>query len=144
MSQSAACYHIKPTSSGVVIVRDEQGVTFEELAQQLIKNPQTDWQSVSEFERYRIAKQLKSVQRLPVAEVTLLDELLQPPLFAVQDRIGTDFHYFLEMVATADQGAEVYFDYQLADPEQKIPLHNRGKIQLSQQEIVGLLNFFKL
>ena len=143
MEQLNNRFQIKPSDQGVMIVKDSNGVAFEDLSKQLTQHPDAQWQQVNELERYRIAKRLKQVKRLPVADVSYLDELLQPPLLMVQDRIGQDFQYRLELIATADQGAEFYFDYQLGNTAEE-PQANRGKIQLSQQEIVGLLNFFKL
>ncbi len=143
MEQLNNRFLIKPSDQGVMIVKDSNGVAFEDLSKQLTQHPDAQWQLVNELERYRIAKRLKQVKRLPVTDVSYLDELLQPPLLMVQDRIGQDFQYRLELIATADHGAEFYFDYQLGNTAEE-PQANRGKIQLSQQEIVGLLNFFKL
>ncbi len=143
MDQLNLRYQLKQTDQGVVIVKDDDGVPFEALPKQLTKQPCGQWQQVDELTRFRIAKSLKQVQRLPVADVTLLDDLLQHPLLLVEDRTNSDFQYRLEIVATADHGADFYFDCQIVDEEQQLQL-SRGKLQLSQQEIVGLLSFFRI
>lgn len=143
MDQSNWRYQLQQSDQGLVIVRDDHGVLFEDLPEQLTRNPTDHWQQVDELSRYRIAKSLKNVKRLPVDNVTLLDDLLKPPLLLLEDRDSHDFQYRFEVIATADHGAEFYFDCQMVDETQQSQL-SRGKLQLTRAEIEGLLNFFCL
>jgi hypothetical protein len=143
MERSELRYQLKQTHQGIVVETTDDGVRFDDLPRQLTHHPNADWQQVDELSRFRIAKRLKQVQRLPIDDVTLLDDLLKPPLLLLEDRTSQDFQYRLEVIATADHGADFYFDCQLVD-EAHQPQLSRGKLQLTQQEIEGLLNFFRL
>ena len=143
MERSELCYQLKQTHQGIVVETADDGVRFEDLPRQLTHKPSAEWQQVDELSRFRIAKRLKQVQRLPIDDVTLLDDLLKPPLLLLEDRSSQDFQYRLEVIATDDHGADFYFDCQVVDESQQ-PQSSRGKLQLTHQEIVGLLNFFRL
>jgi len=96
--------------AGLQVVRDEQGVPFEALVDQV--ELLTD---LSEFERFRCQRLLSKARRRPKTQITNIDHLSKEPFFSAGSQPEDDVQFCLEIYNKHHQSAEVVLEYPAAD-----------------------------
>ncbi len=133
-------YRVMANQEGLFVVNDAQnGVPFDCLAAAVSVQP-----GLSEFERFRAAKMIRSACREPVATMTPIEDLTRAPVFSLQDEAVPNVECSLEMFLTRDSGAEFRFGLSSSEQGQGSEQLGTAQITLSKKEMMAFLNFFAL
>lgn len=130
-------YRVVSKQNMLYILADpDAGVPFDCLAKVVEQQ-----QELSEFERFRAAKLIRSAHCEPYKEVTRIEDLALTPLFSLQNNIQDKIKCRFEMYLTEDAGAELRLGINETSSNEA-SVEESAQLKLSREEVMRFLSFF--